>query len=76
MVGNELNFQLTIDPAALDEPGTDGAAVRAGQVSVTYLKGFAGSHDPAETDVSLRPVASAGDVEADATGADATEVVS
>jgi len=59
MVGNELNFQLTIDPAALDQPGTDGAAIRAGQVSVTWLKGFAGAQE-SEADVSLRAVAPGG----------------
>jgi 5'-nucleotidase len=42
IIGDELDFQLTIDPDAFDEPGSDGAAVRDGQVSVTWLSGLAG----------------------------------
>ena len=43
ITGDALDFQLTIDPQAMDEPGTDGAAVRAGHISITWLNGFAGS---------------------------------
>jgi 5'-nucleotidase len=50
-----LEFQLTIDPMALDEPGTDGAALRAGLVSVTRFYGFAGFEGP-ETEVALERV--------------------
>ena len=43
IIGDALDFRLTIDPQAMDEPGTDGAAVKAGQISITWLNGFAGS---------------------------------
>lgn len=53
-----LDFQLTIDPSALDEPGTDGAALHAGQIAITRFSGFAG-FDGGEAEVSLERVGSA-----------------
>ena len=53
-----LDFQLTIDPSALDEPGTDGAALRAGKIAITRFSGFAG-FDGGEAEVSLERVGSA-----------------
>ena len=53
-----LNFQLTIDPSALDEPGTDGAALHAGKIAITKFSGFAG-FDGDEAEVSLERVGSA-----------------
>ncbi len=60
VVGDVLDFQLTIDPDGLDDPGSDGAAVRAGKVSVTWLTGFGGDVGT-DTDFSLRPVAPGAD---------------
>jgi 5'-nucleotidase len=47
--GEVLDFQMTIDPEAFDEPGTDGAAVREGHVSITWLTGFGGLADAGAT---------------------------
>ena len=52
-----LDFQLTIDPSALDEPGTDGAALHAGKIAITRFSGFAG-FDGGEAEVSLERVGS------------------
>jgi 5'-nucleotidase len=45
IVGDELDFQLVIDPAHFDEEGTDGAVVRSGRSSVTVLDGFGAAAD-------------------------------
>jgi 5'-nucleotidase len=42
MIGDVLDFQLTIEPEAFAEPGTDGVAVRDGFVAVTWLSGLGG----------------------------------
>lgn len=55
IVGDELQFQLIIDADALDEEGTDGAALKAGRTSVTFLSGI-GGHDDADVDVTLRTI--------------------
>jgi len=55
IIGDVLDFQLTIDPDALDDPGSDGAAVRAGHVSITWLTGF-GAGIASEAEFSLRKV--------------------
>jgi 5'-nucleotidase len=40
MVGDALDFRLTIDPELFAEEGTDGVAIRDGLVAVTWLDGF------------------------------------
>ena len=40
LAGERLDFQLTIDPETLADPGSDGAAVNTGRVSVTWLRGL------------------------------------
>jgi hypothetical protein len=51
--GDALQFQMTIDPEAFDEEGTDGAAVRHGRISVTILAGIGGFAETS-ADVHLR----------------------
>lgn len=53
-----LDFQLTIDPSALVEPGTDGEALHSGKIAITRFNGFAG-FDGTEAEVSLERVDSA-----------------
>ncbi len=61
ITGEVLDFLVTIDPAALDEPGTDAAALFAGQVSVTWLQGFGSSVEgPAEVSVERVPSSTQG----------------
>jgi 5'-nucleotidase len=55
MVGDVLDFQLTIEPEAFVEPGTDGVAVRDGFVAVTWLSGLGGEAAPPPR-VDLREV--------------------
>jgi len=40
LTGEALDFQLTIDPESLADPGSDGAAVSTGRISVTWLRGL------------------------------------
>ena len=56
LTGEVLDFELTIDPDAFDEPGSDGDVVRSGRVSLTWLAGLTTAPD-APVDVSFRPVA-------------------
>ncbi len=56
LTDDALQFQLVIDAGALDEEGTDAAAVHAGQVSVSFLGGVNGE-EQTDVDLSLRRVA-------------------
>ena len=38
--GEALDFRLTIDPESLADPGSDGAAVSTGRISVSWLRGL------------------------------------
>lgn len=40
LTGEALDFRLTIDPESLADPGSDGAAVSTGLVSITFLRGL------------------------------------
>jgi 5'-nucleotidase len=56
LTDDALQFQLVIDAGALDEEGTDAAAVHAGQISVSFLGGVNGE-EQTDVDLSLRRVA-------------------
>ena len=55
IIGDALDFKLTIEAGAMNEPGTDAAALAEDKVSVTWLSGFAGSVDKVR-EISLRTV--------------------
>ncbi len=40
LAGEALDFQLTIDPDSLADPGSDGAAISTGRISITWLRGL------------------------------------